>query len=83
MIMVIHLASLPFLFIGASYQIGSLTQLRLTDDALVKRSFCPTANSPSQRKSSCRAKGETPLRTRTRKVSSLKELQAKVKLGQD
>lgn len=34
--MVAHLASLSFLFIGASYQIETLTQSRLTDDALVK-----------------------------------------------
>jgi hypothetical protein len=81
--MVAHLASLSFLFIGASYQIESLTQVRLTDDALVKDWFYPTATSPSHRKYSCRAKRETRLSIRTRKVSSLKDLQAKVRLGQD
>jgi hypothetical protein len=81
--MVAHLASLSFLFIGASYQIETLTQLRLTDDALVKDLFYPTATSPSHRKSSCRTKRETPLRIRTLIVSSLKNWQAKVKLGQD
>ena len=81
--MVAHLASLSFLFIGASYQIESLTQLRLTDDALVKDLFYPTATSPSHRKSSCRAQRETPLRIRKGKVSSLKDLQAEVKLEQD
>jgi hypothetical protein len=81
--MVAHLASLSFLFIGASYQIETLTQLRLTDDALVKDLFYPTATSPSHRKISCRAQRETPLRIREGKVSSLKDLQAEAKLEQD
>ena len=78
-----HLASLSFLFIGASHQSKSLKQFRLTDDALVKDLFYPTATSPSHKMSSCRAERKTPLGIRTRKVSSLKDLQAKMKLGQD
>jgi hypothetical protein len=81
--MVAHLASLSFLFIGVSYQIETLTQLRITDDALVKDLFYPTTTSPSHRKSSCRAQRETRLRIRKGKVSSLKDLQAEAKLEQD
>jgi hypothetical protein len=75
--MVAHLASLSFLSIGTSYKSEFLMQFGLTDDASVGDSFYYTATSPSQKMGSCRVGRKTPLEIRTRKVSGLKDLQAK------
>ena len=52
-------------------------QFGLTDDASVGDSFYYTATSPNQKMGSCRVGRKTPLEIRTRKVSGLKDLQAR------